>query len=62
MGLGATQNQDRIAASIVSGIGFLGAGVILKMDSPFPGLQQLPLSGLLQLWVWPLVRDNISWH
>jgi putative Mg2+ transporter-C (MgtC) family protein len=36
--LGATVNPDRIAASIVSGVGFLGAGTILRSHERVRGL------------------------
>lgn len=36
--LGATVNPDRIAASIVSGVGFLGAGTILRSHERIRGL------------------------
>jgi len=38
IGLGGAANPDRIAAAIVSGIGFLGAGVIFKDDITVTGI------------------------
>ena len=36
--MGMNTSPDRIAANIVTGIGFLGAGVIFKMDDRVKGL------------------------
>ncbi|MEA5458137.1 MgtC/SapB family protein [Arcicella sp. LKC2W] len=36
--MGITTSPDRIAANVVTGIGFLGAGVIFKMDDRVKGL------------------------
>ena len=36
--IGSTGNPDRIASNIVTGIGFLGAGVIFKTDDRVKGL------------------------
>ncbi|MCW3126765.1 MAG: magnesium transporter MgtC [Bacteroidetes bacterium] len=36
--IGVTENRDRIAANIVQGIGFLGAGAIFKDDNRVNGL------------------------
>jgi putative Mg2+ transporter-C (MgtC) family protein len=36
--MGMTNSPDRISANVVTGIGFLGAGVIFKMDDKVKGL------------------------
>ncbi len=36
--MGVVNSPDRIAANVVTGIGFLGAGVIFKMDDRVKGL------------------------
>jgi len=36
--MGGTNSPDRIASNVVTGIGFLGAGVIFKMDDRVKGL------------------------
>lgn len=54
------ENPDRLAANILTGLGFLGAGVILKMIIVF---QALPLQrpfGWWRHWVWRLVQAMFS--
>jgi putative Mg2+ transporter-C (MgtC) family protein len=46
IGLGGTGNPDRIAAAIVSGIGFLGAGVIFK-----DGLSVVGITTATTIWI-----------
>lgn len=46
IGMGGAANPDRIAASIVSGIGFLGAGVIFK-----DGLNVTGLTTATTIWI-----------
>lgn len=36
--MGAPSNEDRIAANIITGIGFLGAGVVFKEDNRVTGI------------------------
>ena len=49
----------RIAAQVVSGISFLGAGVIFKNGNSIRGL--LPVCGARQPWVWPSARGCTGW-
>ena len=43
-------SPDRIAANIITGIGFVGAGVILKKKTEYPDLQLLLRYGYALLW------------
>ena len=47
--LGAPGSPDRIAANIITGIGFVGAGVILKKKTECPDLLLLSLFGFAAL-------------
>ena len=49
--LGAPGSPDRIAANIITGIGFVGAGVIFKEENRVSDLQLLLPFGFAQLLV-----------
>lgn len=49
------ENPDRLAANIITGIGFLGAGVIFKDDNKVAGITRLQLFGQPRLWACVLV-------
>jgi putative Mg2+ transporter-C (MgtC) family protein len=49
--MGMKTSPDRIAANVVTGIGFLGAGVIFKMDDRVKGLTTATIIWVLGLFV-----------
>lgn len=52
----------RVAAQVVSGVSFLGAGVILKMAIPSRALPPPPGFGPLPVSGWPPVRGCLFWE
>ena len=59
---GANYDGARVAAQIVSGIGFLGAGTIIFHKQFIRGLLQLQECGQQLVLVWLLVEECISWE
>ena len=47
-----TGDPTRMAAQVISGIGFLGAGTIIQMKGSVRGLTTAAVSGWCQPWEW----------
>lgn len=52
--------RTRIAANIVTGIGFLGAGAIIREGGELRASPQPPRYGFLRRWAWELERVNLN--
>jgi putative Mg2+ transporter-C (MgtC) family protein len=62
LGPHVTLDPSRVAAQIVSGIGFIGAGLIFVRRDSVRGLTTAAASGSRRLSVAPAARISLSWR
>ena len=53
-------DSSRVAAQIVSGVGFLGAGVIFVRNNTVSGLTTAAGLGLQLVWEWQWEPENMA--
>jgi putative Mg2+ transporter-C (MgtC) family protein len=59
---GAGSDPGRVAAQIVTGIGFLGAGSIIKGQGTVTGLTTAASLWVSPRWAWRLERAHGAWR